>query len=142
RGRRHPRPRADHAALVVQGHLRARRARLARAGGREPRPLDHRVAEEEAPRRARRPPTERTWEDDRLRVLRPAEAGRSRLDAAPLGGARREGAPPRLRHARSPPAVGALRRPVRARARGRPEPQPRLTTAARLSTDYDTRYVS
>ena len=73
--------------------------RVSRARGREPRPRDHRVAEEEAPRRARRPPPERAREDDRLRVLGPAEAGRAGVHAAALGGARREGAPARLRQA-------------------------------------------
>ena len=130
RRRRHPRARADHAALVVPGHLRLRRARLARARGREPRPRDHRVAEEEAARRARRPPPERAREDDRLRLLRPAEARRAGVHAAALGGARREGAPARLRQARGAAAGGEARRPVRAGAPRRPGARPGAAPAA------------
>ena len=63
-----------------------------RPRGREPGARHDRVAEEEAPRRPRRPSPERARQDDRLRVLRPAEAGRAGVDAAALGGARREGA--------------------------------------------------
>ena len=66
----------------------------------QPGPRDHRVAEEEAPRRARRPPAERAREDDRLCLLRTTEAGRAGVHAAALGRARREGAPARLRQAR------------------------------------------
>ena len=58
----------------------------------QPGPRDDGVAEEEAAWRARRPPPERARQDDRVRLLGAAEAGRARLDAAALGGARREGA--------------------------------------------------
>ena len=62
------------------------------ARGGEPGARDDRVAQEEAPRRAGRPPSERARKDDRLRLLGAAEAGRAGVDAAALGGARREGA--------------------------------------------------
>src|SRR5205823_12450013 len=112
--RRHPRAGADHTALVVPGCLRLRGARVSGARGREPRPRDDRVAEEEAPGRARRPSTGRAWQDDSLRLLGPAEAGRAGIHTAALGGARREGAPARLRQARGAAAGAAARRSVRA----------------------------
>ena len=75
RRRRHPRRRADHAALDVPADVRLRRAGFAAAGAAPRRAGDDGVAEEEAPRRPRRPPAERPREDDRVGVLR---AGRSR----------------------------------------------------------------
>src|SRR4051794_24280240 len=74
------------------------------------------MAEEEEVRRARRPPPERLGEDDRVRVLGPAEARRARLDAAPLGGVDRGPAPARLLDARRARTHRAAGRPVRARA--------------------------
>ena len=55
-----------------------------------------RVAEEEARGRARRPPAERLGQDDRVRLLRTAEARRAGVDAAPLGGAETRDRPARL----------------------------------------------
>ena len=96
---RNPRAPPDHPAVFVLGHVQVRRAPLAWARGRASRLGDDRVAEEEAPRRARRPPTERPRQDDRIRLLRAAEARRARVDAAALGGAWREGSAARLRDA-------------------------------------------
>ena len=123
RRRRDPRPRADRAPLLVPGDVRARRARVARARGGEPGARDDRVAEEEASRRARRPPPERARQDDRVRLLGAAEAGGAGVDAAALGGARREGAAARLRHAGGAGADREARRPLRARAARRPGPR-------------------
>src|SRR4029079_15183130 len=116
---RDPRARAGHAALLVTGGVRVRGAGVPEARGGKPGSRDDRVAEEEAARRARRPPPERARQDDRLRLLGATQAGRAGLDAAPLGGARREGAAARLRKARSAGPRAEARRPVRARAAGR-----------------------
>ena len=76
--------------------------RVAPPRGREPGARHDRVAQEETPRRARRPPPERARQDDRVGLLRAAEAGRAGVDAAALGGARREGAAARLRRCGRP----------------------------------------
>ena len=91
---------------------------------REPGPRHDGVAEEEAARRARRPPPERPREDDRVRVLGAAEAGRAGLDAAALEGARREGAPAGLRDEGGARAVREARGPLRAGAQRRPVARP------------------
>ena len=63
-----------------------------------------------------RPPAERAREDDRL-VTRTTEPG-APVSPAALGGTRREGAPARLRQARSAAAGGAARRPLEPALRG------------------------
>src|SRR6266511_2344431 len=77
--------------------------------------------------RAVRPPAERSRQDDRIRLLGPAKAGRAGLDAAALGGADLEGAPARFhdagrarsdREARRSVCPGT-REPTAAGARGR-----------------------
>src|SRR5262249_46416705 len=78
------------------------------------------MAEEEAPRRPRRPSPERAREDDRVRLFGAAQARRAGLDAAALGGADREGAAPRLRPSRGARPGRQVRRPVRAGAARRP----------------------
>src|SRR5436305_2546656 len=90
------------------------------------------MAEEEAQGRTRRPPAERPREDDRLRVLRAAEAGGAGVHSAALGRAWREGATARLRPARGAGARGAARRPVRARPARRPGARPGSAPAARV----------
>ena len=61
---------------------------VSRGLGRGARRADHgRVAEEEAPRRARRSQAERLGQDDRLGVLGATAARRAGLDPAPLEGA-------------------------------------------------------
>jgi bifunctional non-homologous end joining protein LigD len=74
-------------------------------------------------KKKRRPSPERPRQDDRLRLLGAAQARRAGLDAAALGGARREGAPARLRQARGARSRGEARRPVRAGATGRAGPR-------------------
>src|SRR5207244_1828050 len=133
----HPRERARRAAAYrppcdVQADLRVRRAALPAARGFASRARYDRVAEEEASRRPRRPPPERTREDDRLGLFRAAEAGRAGLDAAALGGADREGAAARLRPPRGARPGSEARRPVRAGAAGRAGSRARSPTAACL----------
>src|SRR5215211_2362575 len=78
------------------------------------------MAEAQARGRARRLPSERAGEDDRLGLLGAAEAGRAGLDAASLGRANSGPDAAPLRDARGARAGRTTRRPVRARARGRP----------------------
>ena len=80
--------------------VRVRGAGVAAARGPPSGQDHHRVAEEEARGGSRRPPAERPRQDDRLRVLRASEAGRSGVDAASLGGAEAGAAAARLRHGR------------------------------------------
>ena len=67
----------DRAPLRLPGDVRVRGGGLAAARGAARRARDDRVAEAQAARRARRPPPERPRQDDRVRVLGPAEAGRA-----------------------------------------------------------------
>src|SRR2546430_424034 len=120
RCRRHPRAGPDLTALVVPGCLRICGAVVSGARGRESRPRDDRVAEGEAPGCARRPSPERAWQDDRLRLLGPAEARRAGVHPVALGGAHREGAPARLRQAGGAAAGRTARRSVRAGPARRP----------------------
>src|SRR5262249_42461938 len=115
--RRHSRARTDSTARDLRGHLRVRGGCVAPSGGPAPGPRDNRVAEEEADRRAARPPAERVGKNDRLGLLRASQAGSAGLDAAALGRAD-------AGHAASPVHEGAgsganrqERRSVRARAR-------------------------
>jgi bifunctional non-homologous end joining protein LigD len=71
----------------LRDDLRVRGTAFAAARSRASGTRDDGVAEEEAERRTRRSPPERTRQDDCLGLLRAAEAGRARLDAAALGGA-------------------------------------------------------
>ena len=89
---------------------------------RDPGLATTRVAEAQAAggRRARRPPPERAREDDRVGLLGAPAAGRARLHAAALGGAHRRRASPRLREGGGAAEDRAARRPLRARAPGRP----------------------
>src|SRR4029450_7253072 len=82
------------------------------------------MAEGQTRRGARRPPSERAGEDDRLGLLGAAEAGRAGLDAASLGRANGGRDPAPLRDARGARAGRTARRPVLARARGRPGTRP------------------
>ena len=82
-------------------------------------------------RRARRPPPERLGEDDRLGLLRPAQARRTDLDAAPLGRAARVDPTPRLLDGGRARADRAARRPVRAGAPRRPGARPGPAEPAR-----------
>src|SRR5438445_23736 len=63
-----------------EGSIEARRATTSGQG-------HHRVVEEEARRRSRRPSAERPREDDCVGVFRAPEARRAGFHAAPLGGA-------------------------------------------------------
>ena len=84
---RHPRRRADHPALDLPADLRLRREGVPPARATAPRQGHHRVAEEEARGRARRPPAERPRQDDRLRLFVRPKPGAPGVDAAALGGA-------------------------------------------------------
>ena len=81
----HPRARPDHEASSVRRGARVRGHRRRRPRARASGPGHDRVDTREAQRRARRREPERSGEDDRVRVLRPAPGGCARLDAAPLG---------------------------------------------------------
>ena len=106
-------------ATYEQTYAFAERVR-AETRGTAPRAGHHRMAEAQARGRARRPPSERTREDDRLGLLGAPEAGRAGLDTASLGRADEGRDAPPLRDARGTRAGRTARRPVRARARGRP----------------------
>ena len=75
----------DPAPCRLRRHLRVRRGRVAPSRAAPSGPRHDRVAEEETLRRARRPPPERLGQDDRVGVLRAAEAGRAGVDAASVG---------------------------------------------------------
>src|SRR5439155_14157599 len=92
-----------------------------------------RVAEEEACGRARRPPPERLGEDDCLRLLGPAEAGRARLDATALGRADPGRPAAAIHDGRRAGARRPARRPLRARARGQAAARPGGAAAARIA---------
>jgi DNA ligase D-like protein (predicted polymerase) len=100
-------------------HVRVRGAALAAARARAPGRGDDRVAEEEARRRARRPPPERPREDDRVGLLRAAEAWRAGVDAARMGGADRGREAARLPDGGGAGTGRPAGRPVRACAPGR-----------------------
>ena len=77
----------DETALVRLGRRRRARPRASR-------PRDDRMDEAQAPRGARRREPERAGQDDGVRLLGAAAAGRARLDAARVGrGARRASIP-------------------------------------------------
>src|SRR3954470_6417697 len=91
------------------------------------------MAEEEALRRARRPPPERAWQDDRLRLLGAAEAGRARVDSASLGRADRGCRAAPFFDASRARARRAARRPVRAGASREAGARPGAQGAARMT---------
>ena len=80
-----PRARAARPALDLRRHARVRGDRRRRDRARAPEARDDGVVEGEAARRADRREPERRGQDDRLRLLGAAAAGRARLDAARAG---------------------------------------------------------
>ena len=116
-----------------------RRLRVRRGGGAAARAPSSgarhdRVAEAEAAGRPRRSPAERLGEDDRDRVLGPAEPGCSGLDAARLGRADGGDRAARLHDGHHARPGRAPRRPLRARPAGRPVARAGAPRALRGST--------